>query len=189
MKSVVTLLLLPLFTALTSCSTPKAVTEQANLGVSMMAELEDALQAYRKQQARSERYLTATATEAHLMVQEQQEILTNQQLSLQAVGEPKALEVRKRLLADRQAREEYRKSRLTSTELEERTKKLLLPISSTTGASTEAQAALAGLTQELPTNLRVAETRALISAVQASLKDAKKTIDDAEVKALAGASN
>jgi hypothetical protein len=170
---------------LVGCATPPPVIEQANVGVSMIAELEEALKNYRTQQARSEQYLTFALSDGQARLSHLRELSMREQLSLNAAASPDAAKVQARLLALTKGLAEARASRVPASEYEVSTKKLLAPLPSTAEATSAAQAAMAQLSKELPTETRIKEAKALIDAVRSSLKDAKKQVRDAEAAAAA----
>ncbi len=172
--------------ALSGCATSQPAREQAQLGVSMIAELEDSLKAYRDEEARSEKQLRVTLAmqQANLNWAEGQ--LKRAKLLTDAAGDTDGKLIYERFSTLLKESEALRKADIGADVYQAETAKLLKPIPSTVTTTAATQAALVKLATGVETKDQFKEGKALIKAVKNSLKDAKKAIDDAKAAAEAG---
>lgn len=168
---------------LSGCATSQPAREQAQLGVSMIAELEDSLKAYRDEEARSEKQLTVTLAKQRANLNWAEGQLKQKQLLTNAAGDTDGKLIYERFSTLLKESEALRKAATGADVYSAETTKLLKPIPSTVTTTTATQSALVKLAAGVAVKDQFTEGKALINAVKGSLKDAKKVIDDAKAAA------
>lgn len=171
---------------LSGCATSQPANEQAQLGVSMIAELEDSLKAYRDEEARSEKQLTVTLAMQRANLNWAEGQLKRQKLLTDAAGDTNGKLIYEHFSTLLKESEALRKAAIGANVYQAETAKLLKPIPSTVTTTAATQAALVKLAAGVETKDQFKEGKALIKAVKNSLKDAKKAIDDAKAAEEAG---
>jgi hypothetical protein len=168
---------------LSGCATSQPARDQAQLGVSMIAELEDSLKAYRDEEARSEKQLTVTLAKQRANLNEKEGELKREKLRTDAAGDTDGKLIYVRFSTLLKESEELRKAAIGADLYQAETAKLLKPIPSTVTTTAATQSALVKLAGGVGVRDQFKEGKALIKAVKDSLKDAKKAIDDAKAAA------
>lgn len=168
---------------LSGCATSQPAREQAQLGVSMIAELEDSLKAYRDEEARSEKQLTVTLAKQRANLNWAESQLKREKLLTDAAGDTEGKLVYERFSTLLKESEALRKAAIAADVYQAETAKLLKPIPSTVTTTAATQSALVKLAAGVEVKDQFKEGKALIKAVKNSLKDAKKAIDDAKAAA------
>lgn len=178
------LIIAPVVLVLAACGTPKVVMEQANHSVSLVADLEQDLKAYRKTQQRSQDYMTATLAQQLEGLNFYQAQLDELQVSLIASDvSGKRLGIQKRLNTLSEEVVRIARSRAPTALYEEKTRALLTPLPSTQETTTAAQEALLPMSKELSRNVRGAELIEFAKSVKKSVDEARDSIEKAEQKA------
>lgn len=168
---------------LSGCATSQPAREQAQLGVSMIAELEDNLKAYRDEEVRSEKQLTVTLAKQRANLHRAEGQLKREKLLTDGAGDTEGKLIYERFSTLLKESEALRKAAIGADVYQVETAKLLKPIPSTVATTAATQSALVKLAAGVEVKDQFREGKALIKAVKDSLKDAKKTIDDAKVAA------
>lgn len=165
---------------LSGCATSQPAREQAQLGVSMIAELEDSLKAYRDEEARSEKQLMVTLAKQRANLNWAEGQLKREKLLTDAAGDTDGKLIYERFSTLLKESEALRKSAIGADVYQAETAKLLKPIPSTVTTSAATQSALVKLAAGVEVKDQFKEGKALIKAVKDSLQDAKKAVDEAK---------
>lgn len=174
---------------LSGCAISQPAREQAQLGVSMIAELEDSLKAYRDEEARSEKQLILTLAKQRANLDWAERQLQREKLLTDAAGNTEGKQIHERFSTLLNESKALRKSAIAADVYQAETAKLLKPIPSTVATTAATQSALVKLAAGMEIQDQFREGKALIKAVNDSLKDAKKAIDDANAAAEAADSS
>lgn len=177
-------------TAVMGCSTPAAVTKQAEHGVALTSELDLELKAFRKHEANSEKFLLDAVAYQKKQVVALNKAIASENLAADATGDPTMkrisgtmaiyLQQLAKLDQAQQADLAGATNSLTS---------VLAPLPSTTEALTDTQTKFADFGKELPISTRAKEFKQVADAVKKVVDENKKKMADAAASASSSPAN
>jgi hypothetical protein len=172
--------------AVSACSTPQPVVEQAQHGVSLIAELETSLAEYRRLQGVSQGARYAAIRMQRDAIGETEVLARRDARARAAAGDKLTVDMAEGLIAHADAIAADDAAYLANQAADQAAlASLLAPIPSTRSASTDAQAALAVMADELTAEQRREELKGWIKEIRKNVSENRDKIEKAEAAAKA----